>query len=146
MLAELQTRLQQIVASAPILAGRPIKTEDKGNLVSEVENALVMHAICVVVAPANGNAKPGQAKGNAYFEEDLEVTIHRGLLEDEHGLSTVAIVDVLIPLIHGAPIVANHPAPHAAQLFRAKGHRLIENGDGTFARVITVSIDHQWGS
>jgi len=144
MLADLQTRLQQIVASAPILANRPIKTEDKGNLVNEVENALAMHSICVVVAPANGNAKPGQAKLNAFFEEDLEVTIHRGLLDDPAGLSTVAIVDVLIPLIHGQPIIANHPAPHTAQLFRVKGHRLIENGDGTFARVITVSIDHQW--
>jgi hypothetical protein len=142
MIQALQLRLQAIVAAAPILAGRPVLTEDKGNLVNEVETALETQSIAVVVASANGNSVPNQARKTALFEEDIEVIIHRGALDDPSGLTTAAVLDALIPLIHGKPISAT--ATPTVQCFRAKRHELRENGDGTYVRVLTVGVTHEW--
>jgi hypothetical protein len=141
MLQKLQTRLQTLIASAPILAGYPVLVEDKGNLASEVENVLATQSMAIVVMPSSGQAKGQQLRGRALSEEEFEIVIHRGLLDDPNGLTTVAIVDTLVPLIQGA---AADPDAQKSSLFVFKRHDLRENTDGSFARVLIVSTDFTW--
>ena len=138
-LTALQSRLQALVAAAPLLTGRPVLIEDKGNLVSDLETALATVALAVVVAPESGQAKDGNPRGRAAWEETLEVAIHRGLMADEAAPSTVAVLDELRQLLHGAPIVADQSVRGT---FRCLRHELRENGDGTYCRVLRVGLDH----
>ncbi len=138
-LTDLQTRLQALVAAAPLLEGRPVLIEDKGNLVSDLETALGTSALAVVVAPASGQAKDGNPRGRSAWDETLEVVIHRGPLTDPASPGTVEILDQLRELLHGAPIVADLSVRGT---FRCVRHDLRENGDGTYARVLVVGLDH----
>jgi len=141
MLQKLQTRLQTLIASSPILFGYPVLVEDKGNLASEVENALQEQSLAIVVMPSSGQAKSPQLRGRALSEEEFEIVIHRGLIDAPAGLTTVAIMDTLVPLIHGAP---TDPDAQKSSLFVFKRHDLRENTDGSFARVLIVGTDFTW--
>lgn len=140
MLSALQTRLRDLIAAIPDLAGVPVLTEDKGNLATEVENALATQALALVVAPCAGVAKANQARGRAASDEEFEVVIHRGLFEGASAPTTVAVLDALVPAIHGAPSAADRPAAD----FVFKRHDLRENADGTFARVVVFTVPHTW--
>ena len=141
MLQQLQTRLQTIIAAAPLLAGRPVLVEDKGNLTIEVENALATQALAIVVAASSGQAKAGQLRGRPGSDEEFEVVIHRGLLDDAAGLTTIAVLDTLCPLLCSSLCDPNNPA---AGLFAFKRHDLRENSDGSFCRVLVVTCPHTW--
>jgi hypothetical protein len=141
MLLKLQNRLHDLIAAAPLLAGYPVLVEDKGNLANEVENALTTQSLAIVVCSSSGQAKAGQLRGRALSSEEFEIVIHRGLLDDPNGLTTVAVINTLVPLIHGAPA---DPACPAASLFAFKRHDLRENPDGSFARVLIVGVDFTW--
>lgn len=141
MLTKLQNRLKDLIAAAPILGGYPVLTEDKGNLASEVENALQTQSLAIVVAPSSGQARASQLRGRALSDEEFEVVVHRGLLDDPKGLTTVLIVDTLVPLIQGAPA---DPDMTRSALFAFKRHELRENPDGSFARVIIFTTEFTW--
>jgi hypothetical protein len=141
MLQALQNHLCDLIASAPLLAGYPVLVEDKGNLASEVENALQAQSLAIVVMPSSGQAKGQQLRGRALSEEEFEIIIHRGLLDDPNGLTTVAVIDTIVPLIQGA---AADPGATRSSLFTFKRHELRENTDGSFARVLIVSADFTW--
>jgi hypothetical protein len=141
MLQKLQNRLRDLIAAAPLLAGYPVLVEDKGNLASEVENALAIQSMAIVVMPSSGQAKTPQLRGRALSEEEFEIVIHRGLLDDPNGLTTVAIMDTIVPLIQGA---ATDPDAARSSLFSFKRHDLRENTDGSFARVLIVVTEFTW--
>lgn len=135
-LADLQTRLQELVAAEPLLANRPVLVEDKNNLVAQVEQALAEQSLCVVIAPAAGDVKEGALAGRAAWVESLEIAIHRGLLDTDGTPSTVAVFDALRLRLHGADISATRSI---RGIFACRRHELRENGDGTYVRVLTVS-------
>ncbi len=137
MLTLLQSRLQTIVQSSTLLASRPVLIEDKGNLVNEVEVALQTQALAVVVAPASGDVKEGALPRRAAWHELFEVAVHRGVLDGDEVPSTVAVIDELRGLIHGAHV---NPANGSSQRFACTRHELRENGDGTYVRVLTVAV------
>jgi len=141
MLQQLQNRLHDLIAAIPALAGYRVLVEDKGNLASEVENALAEQSLAIVVMPSSGQAKTGQLRGRALSTEEFEIVIHRGLTDDPAGLTTVAVVDMLVPTIHGA---STDPSVTQAALFAFKRHDLRENTDGSFARVLIVGVDFTW--
>jgi hypothetical protein len=141
MLQAIQNRLRDLIASAPVLAGYPVLVEDKGNLASEVENALQTQSLAIVVMPSSGQSKGQQLRGRALSEEEFEVVVHRGLLDDPQGLTTVAVIDTIVPLIHGAP---TDPTIQKSSLFTFKRHELRENTDGSFCRVLIVATDFTW--
>jgi hypothetical protein len=140
-LSSLQSRLAILVQTAETLAGRPVIIEDKGNLVSELETALSTQSLAVVVAPAGGETKAGSLRGRSAWDTTLEVVIHRGQLDTDPIPSTVAVLDELVPLIHGAPIDPNNPALGE---FACRRHELREGGDGSYCRVLTVLVTHPW--
>ncbi len=142
MLTQLQTRLRDLVAAEPLLAGRPVLIEDKGNLTFELEAALQTQSLAVIVAPVSGQAKSGQTSIKAHSEEAFEVVIHRGLLDGEDVPSTVEVLDALIARLHGALLDAAAPKP--GRRFAYAGHQLRENGDGSYARVLALSVDNLW--
>lgn len=138
-LTALQSRLRALVAACPLLEGRPVLIEDKGNLVSDLETALATTALAVVVAPASGTAKEPPARGRNVWSETLEVVVHRGPLADETAPTTVAVLDELRSAIHGALV---DPTRAVLSVFACTRHDLRENGDGTYARALTVAIDN----
>ncbi len=139
MLSALQNRLRDLIKAVPSLAGVPVIVEDKGNIAADVEAALATLSLCIVVAPSSGQAKSGQLRGRAASDEDFEIVIHRGLAEGT--LTTVAVLEILVPLIDSA---ACDPAARVGNAFAFKRHELRENSDGSFARVLTVSCPHTW--
>lgn len=139
MLSALKLRLQTLVAAAPLLAGRPVLVEDKGNLVAQVEAALQTQSLAVVIALASGQAKDGAPRRRALWTETFEIVIHRGLLDADDVPATDDVLDQLRALLHGAPL---DPANPAAGAFACTRHDLRDGGDGTYARVLHVTIDH----
>lgn len=136
-LSALQSRLQSLVQAAPLLAGRPVLVEDKGNLVNEVEIALQTQALAVVVASASGEVHDGALPRRTAWRELLEIAVHRGILDADDVPSTIAVVDELRGLIHGAHL---DPANATSQRFACTRHELREAGDGTYVRVLTIAI------
>lgn len=138
-LTALQSRLQTIVAAASLLAGRPVLVEDKGNLVSELETSLETQSLAVVIALASGSVKSGSLPRRAAWDETFEVVIHRGALDGVDVPSTIAVLDELRGLLHGAHVVANDPQ---SAKFACTRHDLREGGDSTYARVLNVGIEN----
>jgi hypothetical protein len=138
-LTALQTRLRDLVAACPLLAGRPVLIEEKGNLVSELETALSTQSLAVVIAPASGQVQDGAPPSRAGWEESFDVVIHRGLLDDASTPTTVAVLDQLRAALHGAPLDAGRTLRGA---FAARRHELRENGDGSYARALTIVVIH----
>ena len=136
MLTELQSRLQVLVQAEPLLVGRPVLVEDKGNLVSELETALAEQSLAVVIAPVSGDVQAGALPRRAAWVESFEVVIHRGLVDGADVPSTVAVLDALRDRLNGAPIDATKAI---GPVFATTRHELRENGDGTYARVLTVT-------
>lgn len=134
----LKSRLQALVQAAPLLEGRPVLLEDKGNLVSQVETALQTQSLAVVIALASGQAKDGALKTRATWSETFEVVIHRGLLDGDDVPATDAVLDDLRARLHGEQA---DPANRHAGTFACIRHDLRDGGDGTYARVLTVSIE-----
>ena len=136
-LSLLQSRLQSLVQGAPLLAGRPVLIEDKGNLVNEVEIALQTQALAVVVAPVSGEVHDGPLPRRAAWRELLEISVHRGVLDAPGTPSTLAVVDQLRGLLHGAHV---DPANPASPRFACSRHELREAGDGTYVRLLTLTV------
>ncbi len=137
-LVALQSRLKVLVAAEPLLDGRPVLIEEKGNLVNDVETALAETALAVVIAPARGQAAAEQAKTAINSDETFEVVIHRGALADAESPSTVAVLDALRLRLHGALVAAD--APTSGRRFRYLGHELRELGDGAYARALNLGV------
>ncbi len=135
MLIELQNRLKALVQEEPLLAGRPILVEDKGNLVSDVETALETQSLAVVIAAASGEAKDGSLQKRTAWRESLEIVIHRGLIDGADVPSTAAVLDALRGRLNGAKV---DPLKPVGESFTVTRHELRENGDATYARVLTV--------
>lgn len=136
-LVSLQSRLKSIVLEEPLLAGVPVLIEEKGNLSSDLENALAATAVVVVIAPSRGQAKAEQAVSSLNSDESLEVDIHRGPLSDANAPSSVALLDALRVRIHGQFV---NPAVPVGRRFRYLTHDLREFGDGTFVRVLMIGV------
>lgn len=135
-LTELQNRLETLVKSAPLLNGRPVLIEDKGNLVSQVETALQTQSLAAVIALAAGETNSSALRGRAAWKETFEVVIHRGLLDAEDVPATLAVLDQLRLLLHGAQLDAATPTKG---FFACTRHDLRDGGDGTYARVLNVT-------
>lgn len=142
-LSAIQSRIQSLISALPLLAGKPVLVEDKGNLAADVEQALAAMALCIVVAPSAGQAKSNQLRGRAASDEDFEIVIHRGMGDDPNSVTTVAVLQAIVPLLHGAPVDPDAPGSTS---FAFKRHEMRENADGTFARVIIFSLAHTWPS
>jgi hypothetical protein len=125
------------VQTSALLANRPVLSEDKGNLVNEVEVALQTQALAVVVAPVAGEVKEGALPRRAAWRELLEVAVHRGVLDGADTPSTIAVIDELRGLVHGAHV---DPASETSQRFACVRHELRETGDGTYVRVLTIAV------
>lgn len=138
MLEQLQNRLKALVQEEPLLAGRPVLVEDKNNLVSVVETALDTQSLAVVIASASGNAKDGPLPRRSAWTESFDVVIHRGLVDAANVPSTAAVLDALRDRLNGAQVNPEAPSKNA---FRCTRHELRENGDGTYARALTVAVD-----
>lgn len=138
-LADLKSRLAALVQASPLLAGRPVLIEEKGNLVSQVEAALQTQSLCVVIALASGQAKAGALRGRAAWDETFEVVVHRGLLDAADVPASDAVLDDLRSRLHGAPL---DPSDRHAGAFACSRHDLRDGGDGTYARVLAVTLDH----
>jgi hypothetical protein len=138
-LTALQSRLHDLVVTAPLLSGRPVLTEDKGNLVADLEAALQTQSLAVVVALSSGEIKEGSLPRRGAWDETFEIVVHRGLLDAESVPSTPAVLDELIPLLHGAAVDAQS---EAAGKFACRRHELRESGDGAYCRVLTVRVTH----
>lgn len=139
LLSALQSRLKTLVEVAPLLAARPVLVEDKGNLVNELEVTLQTQSLAVVIAVASGAVNSGPPRRRALWTESFEVVVHRGLLDAGDVPSTIAVLDELRGLLHGALIVADKPADGN---FSCTRHDLREGGDGTYARVLTVTAEN----
>jgi len=134
-IATLQTRLVALISASPLLDGRPVLVEDKGNLVNQVELALQTNSLAVVVALASGELA-ATASSRAAWSDTFDVVIHRGLLDQDDVPSTAALLEDLRARIHAAPIDPAAPRGHA---FAALRHDLRDGGDGTYARVLLIS-------
>lgn len=138
-LTALQSRLRDLAAGRPLLSGRPVLVEEKGNLVSDLEIALQTQALAVVVAPVSGANADNPPRGRGTWNESLEVVVHRGPLTDPDAPSTVAVIDDLREALHGAGVTDDGSV---RGLFRTVRHDLRENGDGTYARVLVIAVEH----
>jgi hypothetical protein len=137
-LAALKARLQDLVSASPLLAGRPVLLEDKGNLVSELETVLQTQSLAVVIALASGQVKDGALRRRALWVETFEVVIHRGPLDGADVPATDTVLEDLRARLHGAPL---DPAGPGEGAFACVRHDLRDGGDGTYARVLTVAIE-----
>ena len=138
-LTALQSRLHDLVVTAPLLSGRPVLIEDKGNLVAELEATLATQSLAVVVALSSGETKEGALPRRAAWNETFEVVVHRGQLDSDEVPSTTAVLDQLVPLLHGAAV---DPEAEAEGKFACRRHELRESGDGAYCRVLTVLVTH----
>lgn len=138
-LADLQTRLVALVRESPLLKDRPVLIEDKGNLVAEVENALEVQSLAVVVALSSGQLYSSQVPERKRWEDTFEVVIHRGLLDQSDVPSTAAVLEDLRGRLHHAPLSVALPY---GPFFTCIRHDLRDGGDGTYARVLLISAAH----
>ena len=146
-LADIQTRVQSLIKADFVLGSLPVLLEDKETLANEVENVLATQAMCIVIAPAAGDACEAAWKSaTADFNDELDVVIHRGLISDGAGLTTVDVLDRLLPLLHGVPASDNPPPRTGWPVFRCTKHRLVEQQDGTMSRVLTVAVQHRFSA
>lgn len=132
----IQDRLKALVTASTFLEGRPILLEDKGNLVSQVETALQTQSLAVTIALSGGSNK-SKARSRAAWDESFEVVIHRGLLDGVDVPATNDVLDDIRMRVEGAPIDA---AVRLCEQFTCTRHDLREGGDGTYARVLLVSV------
>lgn len=139
-ISDIKARLKAIVETSELLTDRPILIEDKGNLVNQVETVLQTQSLAVVIALASGQAKDGsRQRPRAAWTETFEVVIHRGLLDGEDVPSTDDVLDDLRSRLQGELVTADQAGDGT---FTCSRHDLRDGGDGTYARVLNVSIDH----
>lgn len=134
--SQIQDRLKELVTASLLLEGRPILLEDKGNLVSQIETALQTQSLAVTIALSGGSNK-ARAQKRAAWDETFEVVIHRGLLDGVDVPATNDVLDDLRMRLEGSPV---NPAARVCEQFTCTRHDLREGGDGTYARVLLVTV------
>lgn len=137
-LAAIQTRLSDLVKASTLLTDRPVLIEDKGNLVAELEAALAVQSLAVVVALSGGKAKDNAQPKREIWVENFEVVIHRGALDGVDVPSTLSVLLDLRKRVHGAGL---HATDRAQGTFTCTQHDLRDGGDGSYCRVLTVTVN-----
>lgn len=106
MLLELQDRLRALIEGQPYFAGITVITERKGDVLTEIEQALAKLQFSVVVATAEGEAQDGGEGSRPVWDLRLNVSLIQSVLLDDQAETRNVIVglEAAIAAIQNQPV------------------------------------------